>query len=511
MNQQPKSVHCAIYTRKSTDEGLDQEFNTLDAQRESGEAYIKSQQHEGWECVPEFYDDGGFTGGNMERPALRRLLKDIEDGKVDCVVVYKVDRLSRSLLDFAKIMGVFETHGVSFVSVTQAFNTANSMGRLMLNVLLSFAQFERELISERTRDKITAARRRGKWCGRSPILGYDVVDKKLMVNDAEAKRVRQIFKIYLKHESLLAVVQELNRRGWTTKRRTTRKGTTIGGVPFTKTNLAHLLKSVTYIGKIRHKDEVYKGEHEAIVSPETFQQVQSLLARNGRQGGREVRNRYGALLRGLLRCTACDCAMIHSYTTKGNRRYRYYVCSNAQKRGWDTCPAPSVPAGEIEHFVVDQIKAVGGDEDLVRATVSEMHRQVAVNQKTLAQEQTRLGRLLHRNQAEFGKLTSRGKLNEDGVSRLADLEDRMRVTKLRLGEIAVEMAALEDSVMPADEVANSLAAFDPLWESLSPRERTRVIQLFVERVDFDGDGGSVSVTFHPTNIRALEDLTEVKA
>jgi len=224
-------VRCAIYTRKSTDEGLDQEFNSLDAQRDSAAAYITSQQHEGWACVPDQYDDGGFTGGNMDRPALKRLLADIEAGKIDCVVVYKVDRLSRSLLDFARMLETFERYRVSFVSVTQQFNTATSMGRLVLNVLLSFAQFEREMISERTRDKIAATRRKGKWTGGIPVLGYDVDPKvsRLLVNSEEAARVAAIFELYLEQESLVATAAELNRRGWRTKHWITRKGHPRGG------------------------------------------------------------------------------------------------------------------------------------------------------------------------------------------------------------------------------------------------------------------------------------------
>jgi len=217
-------VRCAVYTRKSTEEGLEQEFNSLDAQRESAEAFIRSQTHEGWTCLPERYDDGGFTGGNMERPALKRLLTDIAAGKVDLVVCYKVDRLSRSLLDFAKMMEAFERHGVSFVSVTQQFNTATSMGRLVLNVLLSFAQFEREIIAERTRDKVAATRRKGKWAGGTPLLGFDLDPRggRLLVNDDEAIRVRAIFALYLEHQALLPVVQELERRGWVGKRWQTR-------------------------------------------------------------------------------------------------------------------------------------------------------------------------------------------------------------------------------------------------------------------------------------------------
>jgi site-specific DNA recombinase len=214
-NDAPPTIRCAIYTRKSTEEGLEQEFNSLDAQRDSGENYIAAQRGEGWVCLPDRYDDGGFTGANMERPALKRLMADIEAGRVDCIVVYKVDRLSRSLMDFAKIMDVLERQKVSFVSVTQQFNTSSSMGRLMLNVLLSFAQFEREIISERTRDKIAATKRKGKWSGGMPIMGYDAHDGKLLVNEDEAERVRAIFELYLEHQSLLETVKELANRGWT--------------------------------------------------------------------------------------------------------------------------------------------------------------------------------------------------------------------------------------------------------------------------------------------------------
>jgi site-specific DNA recombinase len=332
-------VHCAIYTRKSIEEGLDQEFNSLDAQRESGEAFIKSQGHEGWTCVADPYDDGGYTGGNMDRPALRRLMADIEAAKVDCVVVYKVDRLSRSLLDFARMMETFERHHVSFVSVTQAFNTATSMGRLVLNVLLSFAQFEREMISERTRDKIAAARRKGKWSGGMPLLGYDVVNTKLVVNEIEADKVRQIFALYLEYQSLLAVADELERRGWTTKSWTTKKKQTRrGDRVLTKNRLHQLLTNVAYCGKVKYKDEVHAGEHQAIVDDEIFRRVQLVLQRNCRSGGKAVRNKHGALLKGLLHCATCNCGMSHSFSDKGQRRYRYYLFTKAQQRGCRLAP-----------------------------------------------------------------------------------------------------------------------------------------------------------------------------
>ncbi len=255
-----KVVRCAVYTRKSTSEGLDMEFSSLDAQREAGESYVKSQQSEGWICLEEKFDDGGFTGANMDRPALARLIKDIEARKIDCVIVYKVDRLSRSLLDFGRLMEKFDKHQVSFVSVTQSFNTGNSMGRLMLNVLLSFAQFEREIISERTRDKIAATRRKGKWAGGMPVLGYTVLDTKLVVDGDEASAVREIFQLYLEHKSLLTVARLLNKRGWRTKQWLTKRGITRGGREYDKANLYQLLTNVVYIGRVRYKDEIHDGD-----------------------------------------------------------------------------------------------------------------------------------------------------------------------------------------------------------------------------------------------------------
>lgn len=501
-------MKCAIYTRKSTEEGLDQEYNSLDAQRDAGEAYIRSQQHEGWVCLPEQYDDGGFTGANMDRPALRRLLADIEARKVNCVVVYKVDRLSRSLLDFARIMETFERHNVSFVSVTQAFNTASSMGRLVLNVLLSFAQFEREMISERTRDKIAAARRKGKWSGGMPILGYNVDQTKLVVDEDEAAVVRAIFQLYLEHQSLLAVVGELDRRGWRTKRWTTRKETARGGRRFDKCSLYKLLTNVTYIGKIRYKDEVHDGEHHPIVDAELFAQVQTLLQRNGRSGGRAVRNKHGALLRGLLYCTTCNCGMSHSFTSKKTRQYRYYVCHRAQKRGWRTCPSPSIPAGEIERFVIDQIKAVGRDPEVIRDTLVQARLKTDSRIERLRVERADLRARLRGDQAKLAELAETA---QPGDPRLLDAQDRIREAEQRATEIDDELVTLNGDLVDEFEVAAALADFEALWECLAPREQARVIELLVERIAYDGAAGSISITFWPNGIKTLAaELAERK-
>jgi site-specific DNA recombinase len=368
------AVRCAIYTRKSTDEGLDSNFNTLDAQRESAEAYIASQRQEGWMVLPQKYDDGGFTGANMERPALQRLLSDIRDGLVNCVVVYKVDRLTRSLLDFARIMEVFDKHGASFVSVTQQFNTTASLGRLTLNILLSFAQFEREMIAERTRDKMSAARRKGKWVGGNPVLGYDVHPDggALVVNAEEAARVRAIFALYLELGSLLPVVEELTRRGWTLKRWTTRDGKTAGGKAFTRPRLHQLLTNIIYTGRIRHRGEIFAGEQEAILDTATWDKVQARLRDNAPRSSRTLRNKYGALLKGIVRCGTCDVGMVHTYTQKDGRIYRYYVCVKAHQRGWSQCATRSVSAPELEQAVVDQIRGVGRNPMMLTAVMEQL-------------------------------------------------------------------------------------------------------------------------------------------
>jgi site-specific DNA recombinase len=502
------SVRSAVYARKSTEEGLEQAFNSLDNQRESAEAYIKSQAHEGWVCLPEHYDDGGYTGGNLDRPALRRLLADIEVGKIDCVCVYKVDRLSRSLLDFAKLLEVFDKHHVSFVAVTQQINSATSMGRLMLNVLLSFAQFERELVSERTRDKIAATRRKGKWTGGRPLLGYDVDERtRLVVNEDEAGRVRTIFNLYIEHEALLPVVQELARRGWTNKRWTTRKGRDLGGRTFTKTTLHQLLTNVAYIGKVRYKSEVHEGEHDAIVDANTWQKVQTLLRRNGRSGGAQVRNQFGALLKGILRCTPCGCAMTPAHTKRGVRRYRYYTCTSAQQRGWASCPSKSIPAGEIERFVVDQIRCIGRDPALVRETFVQASAQAATRLQELESERRGLEHDTARWTSEMPGLAEEAGRGAGGsaVARLADLQERLRTAEHRAAEIDQEVGVLGREQVSEDEVEQALAGFDPLWAALSPREQARLIHQLVERVDYDGAAKTVSVTFHPSGIQALAD------
>jgi site-specific DNA recombinase len=349
-----RPVRCAIYARKSTEEGLEQDFNSLDAQRECAEAYVLSQRHERWTALAQRYDDGGFSGANLERPALRQLLADVEAGAIDCVVVYKVDRLSRSLLDFARIMEVLDRRGVSFVSVTQQLNTRSPMGRLTLNVLLSFAEFEREIISERTRDKISAARRKGKWMGGCPPLGYhpDPVTRKLTVNQTEAEQVRSIFAVFVRCESLADTLDEIERRGWKTKAWTTRKDKQRAGARFDRLALVRLLTNELYIGKVSHKGQAYPGEQEAIVDHEIWTKANELLKNRKRGRNLRRRKRQAAILEGLLECAICRRSMGHGYTTKRGRRYRYYLCQRARKGGAKACPGQMISARRIENVIV---------------------------------------------------------------------------------------------------------------------------------------------------------------
>jgi site-specific DNA recombinase len=508
-------VRCAIYTRKSTDEGLDKDFNSLDNQREAAEAYVKSQRAEGWEILADRYDDGGFSGGNLERPALKRLLADIEAGKVDRVVVYKIDRLSRSLLDFARLADFLQEHNASIVSVTQQFDTSSSMGRLTLNMLLSFAQFEREMIADRTRDKMSAARRRGKWTGGMPPLGYDVPPegRRLVVNREEAEQVRAIFALYADNPSLAAVAQELNRRGWRRKSWTTKDGRHREGKPWDATNLRRLLKDPVYVGKAKLRDQVFPGEHDGIVPKALFQKVQDLIKENRRTGGASARNTHGALLRGLLRCAACDAAMVHGWTRKNGRLYRYYVCTKAQKRGWSTCLTKSVPAARIEESVVDQVRVVGRDPEVRRLTFTQALAQVADQRRTLGREAKRLTQEASRARPEVDRLVAAlakasGGASDALMDRLSVAQERLSTTERRLAEIEEQRANLGTIQIDEKDLACVLERFDPIWDVLLTPEKERVLRLFIERIDYDGATGTLSFAFRLPGIVDLAAETK---
>jgi site-specific DNA recombinase len=348
---------CAVYTRKSSEEGLDMEFNSLDAQREACEAYIASQKPEGWMLHHGRYDDGGVSGATLDRPGLTSLIAEIEFGHIDVVVVYKIDRLSRSLMDFAKLVDVFDRHGVTFVSVTQSFNTTTSMGRLTLNILLSFAQFEREVIGERIRDKFAASRKKGMWMGGSPPLGYVVKERKLVVNGDEAATVRMMFERFLRVGSATVLAKALSAEGVTTKR----------GKPISKGYLYKLLNNQVYIGKAVHKGTAYPGEHEAIISLELWDKAHSIIKESPRARGNHTRAQTPALLKGLI-FGADGRAMTPSHTRKKGRLYRYYVAARLLQGESPTGLVRRVPAAEIEAAVIDQMRGILGAPEVIVGT-----------------------------------------------------------------------------------------------------------------------------------------------
>jgi site-specific DNA recombinase len=501
---------CAIYTRKSREEGLEQEFNTLDAQRDAGEAYVSSQRAEGWEVSPVRYDDGGYTGANTERPALQRLIADIKRGVIDVVVVYKIDRLSRSLLDFAKLIEVFDKHHVSLVAVTQQFNTATSLGRLVLNILLSFAQFEREMIAERTRDKMRAARRRGKWIGGTVPFGYDAREKKLVINDAEAQQVRALFDMYLQEHSILRLVEFANSLGWRTKSWTTKTGNVHVGGKWTKSIMGRLLSNPVYAGRVVADGNSIAGEHPAIVEDSKFDQVAAQLkaGRNGRDWS--ARNLHGFLLRGLVRCAVCETAMISSTGRSRGKDYRYYTCLAVRQRGRTACSVRSVQAQALEDFVVARIRELARKPsmvtDTVAAIVAELDAQTPeldverryLDQErgvTVAESRALVKRLADASGAAAGAITER----------LGELDTRVRQIDDRMSELTVALASAQARRVTPEEVAEALTGFDEVWDALTLNEQARIVGLIVERVEFDGRAGRISITYSPTGLALLHD------
>jgi len=468
--EQGQCRRCAIYTRKSTSAGLEQEFNTLDAQREVCERYIQSQMGAGWTVLPKHYDDGGFTGANLERPAFSELMADLEAGKVDIIVVYKVDRLSRSLLDFARVMDHLSTHGVDFVSVTQNFSTADAMGRLTLNMLMSFSEFEREMIAERTRDKIAAARRRGMWTGGSVPLGYDVVNKKLMVNDAEAALVRELFDLYLEYKSTMATVRELNRRGRTTKRHQAKSGNVRGGGQWHKNAVLSILRNPLYAGYMPHGQKLFDGVHSPIINRDLFHRTQVVL-NNWRTRGPSGTRNPAYILRGVLRCS-CGSALTSASTRTNGTEYRYYRCVTRDSRGSETCAARQVPAKAIEEFVVERIRDALAGNELTHA---------------YAQSLTRIQEMKDYAAADRQALQQQLAQSEGATP---DTEDSLRV---RQHEMNLRIAELEQMSIDTEWVARVIQDFNQSWELLTPENRGRLIRAVVQRIVMNDNEGTVTV------------------
>ncbi len=485
-----KLIHCAIYTRKSHEEGLEQEFNSLDAQRESAEAYIESQRMQGWRALPDRYDDGGFSGGNMERPGVQRLLADVDAGKVDVIVVYKIDRLSRSLLDFMKMIERFNQTGVSFVSVTQHFNTTDPTGRMFLGILITFAQYEREVIAERIRDKVAAAKRRGKYCGGPAILGYDVdrEQKKLLVNPEEAPLVQHIFRRFTQLGSARAVAAELNEQGYHTKSWTTKKGKHRPGCPWNTGHIYRLLGNRTYRGEVVHKGKGYPGEHEAIVSKGLWEKVQAVLSENTRAKQAKAKTKIISPLQGVVRCGHCDGAMGLTYTQKGPRRYSYYHCARDAKRAVSRCQLKRVPAGDIEKVVLEQLSAVFRTPTLVSQTyfaakgMEEAEQERLLNQREQLEDDLRKVR-----ERALEEMTPDGNGADSGAT-LVDLNQEAVTLTRQLTDVSARAQAFESDPVAEREVSEAFQSVETFWEDLFPLERNRLIRLLVEKVEIRETG-----------------------
>ena len=498
-------IHVAVYVRVSTDEGLGQEFTTLDNQQERCESFAASQR---WNVIADRFEDPGYSGGTMERPGLQALLRAVQAGRAQRILVYKMDRLTRSIRDFAILNDLFEKHGASIASVTEMFDTSSPSGRLFLHILLSFGQFEREQIAERTRDKMAAARRRGKRTGGTPPLGYDIVDTKLAIKETEAQQVRAIFQLYLEHEAILPVVQELNRRGWRTKSWTTKKGIVREGKPFEKGRVHRILCNWTYVGKVRYQGEVYDGEHEAIISQEVWNRAQQIRQRNQLNGGAHQRSKHGALLNGLLVCAKCGASMIHTPSgTKKGRYHRYYTCRTRQQRGRDACPTKPVPAAELERLVVEQIKIIGKDPSVVTATLEATLQELQAKRPALEGERDATRADLQKKRQEVNRLVglvgSGDSVAEAVAPRLANLQESIRAQEERLREVLAELGVLETASVDEDDLREALSLFDPIWDALLPRAQVRILHLLLEKVDYRD--GKLGLTFRPAGIRTLAE------
>ncbi len=511
-NTNSEPIRVAIYTRKSTSHGLDQEDNSLDFQREACSHFIEAKRAQGWRVVSKRYDDGGFTGANTDRPALQELLRDAKAGEFEAIIVYKVDRISRSVRDLVLLVEEFQELGIGFASVSQNFDTTTSMGRLILNILGSFGQFERETIAERIRDKIGAARRKGKYVGGKPILGYDIdrEKKRLVVNREEAEIVRSIFKAYVEQRSVQPLLVDLNDRGIRTKKSTTRAGKVIGGKQINRQYLTNLLKNRHYLGKVLFKDELFEGEHEGIVDPELFEQAQAILEENKHKdranlGREQSLVRRDVLLRGLLYCEHSAALMHPTYTVKNGKKYFFYLCSEHMKYGKCACERKRISARRIEREVIEEIRETAMDEPLVReltktakAEFIRLKADLELKDVALRSQRKRL----------LDKLNYHRRKGND-PDKVTQLEAELAGTDQELVTVTEELEKLEPT-FSVTEFRAALRLFEPIWDALPFEDRFRLLELLIERVEYDGNEGkygSYSIFFRSNGIKSLSQMS----
>ena len=491
----PGSIRCAVYTRKSVSDKFEKNVTTLEAQRDAGEAYIRSQQAKDWVALPQQYDDDGCTGANMDRPAFRRLLQDVENGQVDIVVIHRFDRLSRSQKDFIWIIDFFTKHSIQFVSVSETIDTSTGIGECMLTMLIAFSQLERRVIAERTKQKILATRKRGHWTGGHTPLGYDLVERRLVVNETEADAVRELFELFLEHQSILGVTREMNDRGHRTKR----------GRAFDRGRVRTMLQSPVYAGKMRAGDEVVEGEHEAIVDQESWDRVQAAL--DGSGGAAKPKRKSNRLLAGLLRCARCGSAMTPTHTTKGKTRYSYYTCQKSDKQGVSACPGSRVAAAEIERIVAGQIQRIGENPALARETARAADRQVTLDRDetrarvaALAQQRADLER---ERRATLDSLTRNGTDTRPLHEALGEISAKLHRVEAEASECQAQLATLEGIDVTDDEVREVLRAFGPVWKELFPAEKAKIAQALLEAVTYAPDSDEVEIEFRPEAVALI--------
>lgn len=487
---EPNSVPVAIYTRKSTDAHVEKEIHSLMVQRASSESYAQSQLHQGWYVLEEKFDDNDSSGGTLKRPALERLKERILEREVKVVLINRLDRISRSLSQFLTLNEFFETHGVALVSVTQNFNTGDSMGRLMVQIIMSFAEFERGIIKDRVTERVHSARKQGRFIGGRPVLGYNTTSEAgvLEINEVEAIRVRQIFELYLELRSVKTTVLELRKRNWNNKRWVTKEGKVTGGTLFSKNGLHSLLNNPIYIGKVTLKGEIFEGKQDGIIEPELFESVRCLLEKNSVQKGNRKRNQHDALLKGLLHCTSCDALFSHTYTKKKNRMYRYYTCSHKRFEGSHTCPSPSLSAGEIEGLVSEQVLTIGSNPELQNTvyeqlieTMEQKRAELKHQRKTAKQQLSRIHREL-KSSREFDAPDS--------------LVQHLEI-QLKDAEALLEKSGSEKVSIPSKKsIQNKLSEMHELWPAFNAGEKCDFIKTLIKRVDYNAIEGRVILHFN---------------
>jgi site-specific DNA recombinase len=502
----PAVVRVVAYCRRSVEKVVD-EFGSIENQRSAIASYVASQRERGWTLLPTGYEDRNLSGATTDRPGLHRLLADAEARRFEVVCLYKFDRISRSLADFLGLVRRLETLGITVVSVTQQVDTSTSTGRLMLNILASFAEFEREQASERVADKMLAARQRGRWQGGRPSLGFDVVAKKLVVNTSEAADVIALFETFARTRSLVGTLHELERRGIRNKSWTGKRGQRVKGAAFTKNSLTHLLGNVLYRGQIRAGDEVVQADHEAIVPEAVWDAVQAIFAEGKIAPGRPERQSWSALLTGLLKCGACGSSMVPTYSVKGARRYGYYQCQRTKSQGAAACHGSRAAQDVVEAAVVERLMAIGRDPSLVAEAVQAAHAEVATRRAELAQDARRLGTAVHSMKAERDELVAAtAREASDGPelrSKLDAVRDALREAQDRAAAVRDDLAALKASDLDEDALRRAIESFTPVWDALFPAERARLIRLLVERLTFDARTGEMAIAFHASGIAEL--------